>query len=170
MNRSILTLGAAALLGSIVLTGCSEQPFGPEAMGGDAPAGSALTPSAVTGPDDPTAAGPSAAPIRLQSDLTATSSAPTAGGSAEFVAFTGSAERRFRVEVKGATTYKVVTVVVTRSGEVVFAQKLELDNGHGVIDLRTSDKEEVPAFRTGDEVQVRNLDGKVILFGALKGA
>ena len=172
MKQFTLSLGALALLGSIALTGCSEQPFGPEAMGGNvAPGASAVTPASAGPGIDPTSPTTgSRASVRLQSALVATDSAPAAGGATSFVSQPATAQRRFVTSIKGLDPKAdgVGRVVVTRSGQIVLDQKIEFVGGSGEIALDTASGDRVPLLQEKDEIEVLNADGKLILFGALE--
>jgi hypothetical protein len=152
MKQSIKGLALSAFLGLAALTGCSEQPLGPEDMGGNA--------SAVAAGDVV-----STAAARLRANLRATAADPRASGHSDFESV--GARRKFSTEVEDVSTDGQGRVVVTRSGQTVLSRAIRIRNGFGDLNLDTQNGQQVPVMRSGDLVRVANPAGVVILQGTL---
>ncbi len=157
MNQSIKGLALFTFLSLVVLAGCSEQPFGPDDMGGNAPASAA-----------PSGEEASLAAVWLRANLRATDADPLASGHSDFESLTNPTRRKFSTEVEDVSTDGQGRVLVMRNTQTVLDRPITIRNGFGDLNLDTRNGQQVPAMRAGDQVRVTNPSGKVILFGTFQ--
>ncbi|RMF54050.1 MAG: hypothetical protein D6746_14925 [Bacteroidetes bacterium] len=104
--------------------------------------------------------------VRLEGELSATSTDPLASGKAKYEARTDRNRSRFSTEVEDVSVDGEGEVVVSRDGTELMRATISIVNGFGDLNM-SSRRDDIPEMLSGDLVEVYNADGVLILSGTL---